>query len=126
MDPRGVKPKPYCRVFGVICPSLVTSLYVLKDQSFFAFATFETTLIDFVPSLESHEFIWDDEDEIDRELLKIDKCPLGEGAFGVVFKAEAFELSMKTEKQFVAVKMLKGIFYILFLHNGFFYKPFCC
>ena len=34
---------------------------------------------------------------------------LGQGAFGVVVKAEALGLTHKTEKQFVAVKMLKGI-----------------
>ena len=33
---------------------------------------------------------------------------LGEGAFGVVLKAEAQGLTHKTEKKYVAVKMLKG------------------
>ncbi len=61
---------------------------------------------------ETHESIWDESDEIDRELLKIDKHPLGEGAFGVVFRAEATQLSYRTEKQYVAVKMLKGIMMI--------------
>eukprot|EP00794_Sanderia_malayensis_P005386 gene5386-6059_t len=57
---------------------------------------------------ESGECIWDESDEINRDLLKIDKNPLGEGAFGVVFRAETTQLSYHTEKQYVAVKMLKA------------------
>ena len=53
--------------------------------------------------------IIDDETELDRESLVMGET-LGEGAFGVVVKAEALGLSHKTEKQFVAVKMLKGMY----------------
>ena len=52
--------------------------------------------------------IIDEETELDRESLAIGEM-LGEGAFGVVVKAEALGLAHKTEKQFVAVKMLKGM-----------------
>lgn len=57
--------------------------------------------------LELFDAVCDGETELNREDLVIGET-LGEGAFGVVLKAEALGLSHKTEKRFVAVKMLKG------------------
>ena len=51
--------------------------------------------------------VCDGETELAREALLMGET-LGEGAFGIVVKAEAVGLSHKTEKQFVAVKMLKS------------------
>ena len=45
--------------------------------------------------------------EIGRSLLQ-DMVPIGEGAFGVVAKATLLKESNSTERQTVAVKMLKG------------------
>ena len=51
--------------------------------------------------------------EVDRECLHITET-LGEGAFGVVVKAEAVGLERCEEKHTtVAVKMLKGTNYLL-------------
>ena len=56
------------------------------------------------------EAVCDGETEISRDALVIGET-LGEGAFGIVVKAEALGLSHKTEKRYVAVKMLKGEFF---------------
>ena len=53
------------------------------------------------------ELPYDEEWEIDERQLSI-KEPLGEGAFGLVMKAEAFDLSGYPKCHTVAVKMLKG------------------
>ena len=53
------------------------------------------------------EAVCDGETELNRDALLIGET-LGEGAFGTVVKAEALKLSHKTEKRYVAVKMLKG------------------
>ena len=58
------------------------------------------------------EAVCDGETELSRDSLVIGET-LGEGAFGTVVKAEALGLSHKTEKRFVAVKMLKGTFCFL-------------
>ena len=47
--------------------------------------------------------------EIDRWLLQ-DMITIGEGAFGIVGKAKLLKEQNSTEKQIVAVKMLKGFF----------------
>lgn len=50
----------------------------------------------------------DDEWEIHRENIKLLEV-IGEGAFGKVLKAEAFDITrLKTNKSIVAVKTLKG------------------
>eukprot|EP00795_Rhopilema_esculentum_P012450 gene12450-3119_t len=53
------------------------------------------------------ESICDGDTELCRDSLIIGET-LGEGAFGVVLKAEAQGLTHKTEKKYVAVKMLKA------------------
>jgi hypothetical protein len=54
------------------------------------------------------ELPYDEEWEIDESQLSIKEEPLGEGAFGLVMKAEAYDLPGYPKCHTVAVKMLKS------------------
>ena len=54
------------------------------------------------------EMPYDEEWEIDESQLVIKDEPLGEGAFGLVMKAEAYDLPGFPKCHTVAVKMLKS------------------
>ena len=55
------------------------------------------------------ELAYDEEWEIDESQLSIKEEPLGEGAFGLVMKAEAYDLPGYPKCHTVAVKMLKSM-----------------
>ena len=77
-------------------------------------------IIDVLGSADFYELPLDEEWEIDRSQITI-KDQLGEGAFGLVMKAEAVGIADHPSVCSVAVKMLKGlktIFYIMSTVNG--------
>lgn len=58
--------------------------------------------------MNQYQFQLDPRWEISRACLEFDPEPLGEGAFGIVYKADAFGLIPNTDRVEVAVKMLKN------------------
>ena len=78
--------------------------------------TEETTISQSLLDLEFYELPCDEEWEIDRSLLTI-REQLGEGAFGLVMRADAVELPDMPTTNSVAVKMLKGKVYLKCYYN---------
>ncbi len=63
-------------------------------------------MIDFIPSLESHEFIWDDEDEIDHKLRKKLRA-----AFRTVdFIRKEYNVDRRTAAYITALKRLNDVY----------------
>lgn len=58
--------------------------------------------------MNQYQFQLDPNWEISRTCLEFDQEPIGEGAFGIVYKADAYGLVPHTDKIEVAVKMLKN------------------
>lgn len=58
--------------------------------------------------MNQYQFQLDPDWEISRTCLEFDPEPIGEGAFGIVYKADAYGLIPNTDRIEVAIKMLKN------------------